>query len=74
MSADFYSLEIDSSNDLPLYTHNGLARSNCFAYTVGALLLKQVGNPTSTIGTVSAPRFAFFYVLSAHYIALIRAI
>jgi hypothetical protein len=31
MSADFYSLEMGSSNYLPLFTLNGLARSNCFA-------------------------------------------
>jgi hypothetical protein len=31
MSADFYSFEMGSSNYIPLFTLNGLARSNCFA-------------------------------------------
>jgi hypothetical protein len=31
MSADFYSLEIGSSNYLPFFTLNGIARSNCLA-------------------------------------------
>jgi hypothetical protein len=31
MSTDFYSLKMDSSNYLTLFTLNGLARSHCFA-------------------------------------------
>jgi hypothetical protein len=49
MTADFYSLEMGSSNYLHLFTLNGLARSNCFAHTVGAKKNLESSAPTVPI-------------------------
>jgi hypothetical protein len=34
MGAHFYCITIDSANYLPLFTLNGLARSDCFAHAL----------------------------------------